>query len=159
MGNPWTGAYITASGNLLADMTSNVNAEMQGHVQVARLHRMTDDRGVKDLPGCLLARDTMHQNQWLAAARELQAEGNENLPVPGRFPKGKFTYVETPPKACPWPRRPIPTPVSTAPPSNPMSWRRSRARSRRSSTASSYPPRCAAFPYPFTLFRETANQR
>ncbi|GAA1818405.1 hypothetical protein GCM10009771_18020 [Nesterenkonia flava] len=31
-GNPWTADYVTASGNLLADFTSNVNAEMQGRI-------------------------------------------------------------------------------------------------------------------------------
>lgn len=36
MGNPWSGAFATASGNLLADMYANVNAESQGRVQVAR---------------------------------------------------------------------------------------------------------------------------
>jgi hypothetical protein len=36
MGNPWTAGYVTASGNLLADMTSNLNAEMQDRIQVAR---------------------------------------------------------------------------------------------------------------------------
>ena len=38
MGNPWQGSYVTASGNLLADFTSNANAEMQGRVQVSRLY-------------------------------------------------------------------------------------------------------------------------
>ena len=85
-GNPWQGSYITASGNLLADFTSNANAEMQGRVQVARLYHMTDDHGVRDLLSFLLARDTMHQNQWMAAAMELQSEGRENLPVPSNFP-------------------------------------------------------------------------
>ncbi|CEA09437.1 putative manganese catalase [Arthrobacter saudimassiliensis] len=85
-GNPWQGSYITASGNLLADFTSNANAEMQGRVQVARLYHMTDDHGVRDLLSFLLARDTMHQNQWTAAAMELQAEGMEALPVPSNFP-------------------------------------------------------------------------
>lgn len=89
MGNPWTGAYITASGNLLADFTSNANAEMQGRLQVARLYHMTDDAGVRDLLAFLLARDTMHQNQWLAAAAELRAEGTEDLPVPSNFPQSK----------------------------------------------------------------------
>ncbi|GAB3618427.1 manganese catalase family protein [Okibacterium endophyticum] len=94
MGNPWQGSYITASGNLLADFTSNANAEMQGRLQVARLYHMTDDPGVRDLLSFLLARDTMHQNQWLAAARELQEEGVENLPVPSNFPQSKeFTEV------------------------------------------------------------------
>mgnify|MGYP000316867125 FL=1 len=85
-GNPWQGSYITASGNLLADFTANANAEMQGRLQVARLYHMTDDHGVRDMLSFLLARDTMHQNQWLAAAKELQAEGAEQLPVPSNFP-------------------------------------------------------------------------
>ncbi|GGC00106.1 manganese catalase family protein [Cellulomonas carbonis] len=89
MGNPWSGSYITASGNLLADFTSNANAEMQGRLQVARLFHMTDDHGVRDLLKFLLARDTMHQNQWIAAARELQEEGMEKLPVPSSFPQRK----------------------------------------------------------------------
>lgn len=88
-GNPWQGSYITASGNLLADFQANANAEMQGRVQVARLYHMTDDHGVRDLLAFLLARDTMHQNQWLAAVAELQEEGAEKLPVPSNFPLEK----------------------------------------------------------------------
>src|SRR3954468_5788755 len=98
-GNPWQGSYVTASGNLLADFTANANAEMQGRLQVARLYHMTDDAGVRDLLSFLLARDTMHQNQWLAAARELQEEGIEKLPTPSNFPQNKeatevsYTYM------------------------------------------------------------------
>jgi Mn-containing catalase len=93
-GNPWQGSYITASGNLLADFTANANAEMQGRLQVARLYHMTDDHGIRDMLSFLLARDTMHQNQWLAAAAELQEEGAEMLPVPSNFPQNKeFTEV------------------------------------------------------------------
>ncbi len=62
-GFPWNGSYITASGNLLADFLSNINAESQGCLQVARLYHMTNDAGVRDMLGFLLARDTMHQNQ------------------------------------------------------------------------------------------------
>ncbi|MFP3466986.1 manganese catalase family protein [Leifsonia sp. SIMBA_070] len=88
-GNPWQGSFITASGNLLADFTANANAEMQGRLQVARLYHMTDDAGVRDLLSFLLARDTMHQNQWIAAAAELRAEAAEDLPVPSNFPLSK----------------------------------------------------------------------
>ncbi|KAD4059973.1 manganese catalase family protein [Arthrobacter yangruifuii] len=88
-GNPWTGGYVTASGNLLADFTSNANIEMQGRLAVARLYHMTDDHGVRDLLAFLLARDTMHQNQWTTAALELQAENMEQLPVPSNFPLNK----------------------------------------------------------------------
>ncbi len=88
-GNPWQGSYITASGNLLADFTANANGEMQGRLQAARLYHMTDDKGVRDLLAFLIARDTMHQNQWIAAARELQEEKLEELPVPSNFPQHK----------------------------------------------------------------------
>lgn len=93
-GNPWQGTYVTASGNLLADFQANANAEMQGRLQVARLYHMTDDNGVRELLSFLLARDTMHQNMWLAAAAELQEEGVEKLPVPSNFPQSnEFTEV------------------------------------------------------------------
>lgn len=88
-GNPWSGSYITASGNLMADFHSNANAEMQGRVQVARLYHMTDDSGVRDLLAFLLARDTMHQNQWLRAIQQLKEDGLEELPVPSNFPQKK----------------------------------------------------------------------
>ncbi|QFG68433.1 manganese catalase family protein [Ornithinimicrobium pratense] len=88
-GNPWSGAYITASGNLMADFHANANAEMQGRVQVARLYHMTDDSGVRDLLAFLLARDTMHQNQWLRAIEQLKEDGLEQLPVPSNFPQKK----------------------------------------------------------------------
>lgn len=88
-GNPWQGSYITAGGNLFADFTANANAEMQGRLQVARLYHMTDDSGVRDLLSFLLARDTMHQNQWLAAIEELKADNLEQLPVPNNFPQRK----------------------------------------------------------------------
>jgi Mn-containing catalase len=88
-GNPWQGSYITASGNLLADFTANANGEMQGRLQAARLYHMTDDKGVRDLLAFLIARDTMHQNQWLAAIEELKESGAEQLPVPSNFPQSK----------------------------------------------------------------------
>ncbi|MET3507285.1 manganese catalase family protein [Halalkalibacter oceani] len=84
-GNRWTADYIIASGNLLADFRANLNAESQGRLQVARLYAATNDRGVKDMLSWLIARDTMHQNQWIAAICEL--EEKENVVVPSTFPK------------------------------------------------------------------------
>ncbi|MBD7935953.1 MULTISPECIES: manganese catalase family protein [Cytobacillus] len=84
-GKKWTADYIIASGNLLADFRANLNAESQGRLQVARLYAATNDKGVKDMLSWLLARDTMHQNQWLAAIKEL--EEKENVVVPSTFPR------------------------------------------------------------------------
>jgi Mn-containing catalase len=35
----------------------------------------------------LLTRDTMHQNQWLAAIEELELDGLEETPLPSNFPQ------------------------------------------------------------------------
>lgn len=87
VGYPWNGRYIVASGNLMADFFSNVQAESQGRLQAVRLYEMSNDPGVKDTLSYMIARDTMHQNQWLAAIEELKADGLETLPVPSSFPQ------------------------------------------------------------------------
>jgi len=87
VGYPWTSRYTIASGNLLADFRFNVTAESQGRLQVCRLYEMTDDPGVRDMLSFLIARDAMHQNQWLAAIRELEQEGLETTPCPSTFPE------------------------------------------------------------------------
>jgi Mn-containing catalase len=86
-GNPWTAGYMAASGNLLADFRFNVTAESQGRLQVARLYNLTTDTGVREMLSFLLARDTMHQNQWLAAIKELEEDGLEETPCPSNFPQ------------------------------------------------------------------------
>ena len=87
VGFPWTARYTIASGNLLADFRANLNAESQGRLQVCRLYELTEDRGVRDMLSFLIARDTMHQNQWIAAIAELEADGLDRTPVPNSFPQ------------------------------------------------------------------------
>ena len=96
MGNAWNSGYIVSSGNLLADFRYNVTAESQGRLQVSRLYNLTKDAGVRDMLAFLIARDNMHQNQWLAAIEELRADGLEETPVPISFPlaneHSQFSY-------------------------------------------------------------------
>ena len=89
VGYPWNARYTIASGNLLADFRYNVTAESQGRLQVCRLYEMTDDPGVRDMLSFLIARDHMHQNQWLAAIEELEADGLGKTPVPHTFPEDR----------------------------------------------------------------------
>jgi Mn-containing catalase len=85
VGYPWNSRYTISSGNLLADFRANLNAESQGRLQVVRLYESTSDPGVRDMLSFLIARDTMHQNQWMAAIEEL--EQNEKPIVPSTFPQ------------------------------------------------------------------------
>jgi Mn-containing catalase len=87
-GVPFTAGYIVASGNLAGDMYANVMAESTGRTLAARLYGMTDDPGMKDMLRFLLARDTMHQNQWLAAIEEMG--GTEAVhPIPASIPQSE----------------------------------------------------------------------
>lgn len=86
VGYPWSSRYIIASGNLLADFRANLNAETQGRLQVCRLYEMTTDPGVRDMLSFLIARDTMHQNQWMAAIDELEQFEKSPI-VPSTFPQ------------------------------------------------------------------------
>jgi Mn-containing catalase len=69
-GVPFNAACIDVGGNLLANMRANVAAESIGRTLAARLREMTDDPGMKDMLSFLIARDTMHQQQWLAAIED-----------------------------------------------------------------------------------------
>lgn len=118
VGFPWTSRYIIASGNLLADFRHNLTAESQGRLQVCRLYELTEDAGVRDMLSFLIARDTMHQNQWIAAIAELEASGLERTPCPSAFPrereKGEVAYqflncsADTGSAAGPWAQGPTP---------------------------------------------------
>jgi Mn-containing catalase len=86
VGNPWSGAFAAASGNLMADMRWNLMAETQGNLQVSRIYEMTEDTGVRRMLGFNLARDFAHQNQFQAALEELQEDGLHQFHVPSPFP-------------------------------------------------------------------------
>ncbi|MBB4064765.1 manganese catalase family protein [Gellertiella hungarica] len=95
-GVPFDMSHIYASGNIAADMTANVTAESTGRVLAVRLYNMTDDPGMKEMLSFLIARDTMHQNQWLAALQEL-GPATSVFPIPNSFPQDKeqqeFSYA------------------------------------------------------------------
>jgi Mn-containing catalase len=70
-GVPFNAACIDAAGNLTANMRANAAAEAVGRTLAARLRELTDDPGMKDMLSFLIARDTMHQQQWLAAIEDI----------------------------------------------------------------------------------------
>ena len=83
-GVPFDMSHIYASGNLAADMYCNVAAESTGRVLACRLFNMTEDPGMRDMLSFMIARDTMHQQQWLAVIEELGGHA-ATLPIPNSF--------------------------------------------------------------------------
>ena len=98
-GVPFNGSWVVGTGNIAADMHANVTAESGGRVLATRLWEITDDPGMKDMLSFLIARDTMHQNQWLAVLEELGDK--ENYPIPNSFPQDKenqdfnYSFIST----------------------------------------------------------------
>jgi Mn-containing catalase len=93
-GVPFDCSHIYASGNLAADMYCNVAAESTGRTLAVRLFNATADRGMQNMLSYLIARDTMHQQQWLAIIEEL---GPNTLPIPNSFDRTheaeKFSHM------------------------------------------------------------------
>lgn len=94
-GVPFNCSHIYASGNLVGDMYANVTAESTGRTLAVRLFNAAHDPGMKDMLSFMIARDTMHQEQWLAVIEELG--GTSALPVPNSFDqsqeKQEFSYA------------------------------------------------------------------
>ncbi|WP_420393822.1 manganese catalase family protein [Acuticoccus sp.] len=95
-GVPFSMSHVYASGNIAGDMYANVTAEATGRTLATRLYNMTSDPGMKDMLAYLIARDTMHQNQWLAVLADLETT-EPQLPVPNSFPQEEenqdYNYV------------------------------------------------------------------
>ena len=67
-------------------MYANITAEGTGRTLATRLYHMTQDPGMREMLAYLIARDTMHQNQWKAVIEELEAE-RPQMPVLNSFPQ------------------------------------------------------------------------
>jgi Mn-containing catalase len=99
-GIPFDMSHVYATGNIGADMMANVTAEAGGRVLASRLYNFTDDAGMKDMLSFLIARDTMHQEQWLAVVEELGGM-EAQFPIPNTTPKEheatehSYAYLDT----------------------------------------------------------------
>jgi Mn-containing catalase len=95
-GVPFDCSHVYASGNLAADMFANVAAESTGRVLAVRLFNAAHDRGMQEMWRFLIARDTMHQQQWLAVIEDMGGLSGA-LPIPNSFPQSeeaeKFSYM------------------------------------------------------------------
>ncbi|MFN3932760.1 MAG: manganese catalase family protein [Brevundimonas sp.] len=95
-GVPFDCSHVYASGNTAADMTANVAAEATGRALAGRLWNMTDDPGMKDMLAYLIARDTFHQNQFMAVIEDMGGL-EANMPIPNSLPpesqNDEFAYV------------------------------------------------------------------
>lgn len=75
-GFPWTAAYIEETGDLAADILSDISAEMRAKVVYQYLYRQINDSGVKETIDFLLNREEAHNSLLREAFNKLQDTGS-----------------------------------------------------------------------------------
>jgi len=75
-GYPWTGAYIECTGDLAADLLSNISAETRAKVVYEYLYRQINDNGVRETIDFLLNREEAHNTLFREAFNMLQDTGS-----------------------------------------------------------------------------------
>jgi Mn-containing catalase len=72
----WTAAYINETGDLAADILSNIAAEQRAKVVYEYLHRQINDKGVRDTIDFLLNREEAHNTMFREAFNRIQDTGS-----------------------------------------------------------------------------------
>lgn len=97
-GFPWTAAYVNVTGDLAADLLSNIAAEQRAKVVYEYLYRQITDRYVRETIDFLLNREEAHNTMFREAFGKIQDTGSNrdwgvdkdarlyfNLSTPGKF--------------------------------------------------------------------------
>lgn len=92
-GNPWSGSYVYASGNLTLDLLYNLMLEATGRLQKCRLYEMSDNKTFRATVSFLIARDHAHELVFAKALESLGVNWGKVLPIPN-FDATQWPEVE-----------------------------------------------------------------
>lgn len=70
-GNPWSGTYVNANGDLTVDLQSNIAAESRAKIVYEYLMQFTDDAAVKETLQFLMTREIAHFQMFQAALESI----------------------------------------------------------------------------------------
>jgi len=73
----WTAAYVNVTGDLAADLLSNIAAEQRAKVVYEYLYRQIDDKGVREAIDFLLNREEAHNTMFREAFNRIQETGSQ----------------------------------------------------------------------------------
>lgn len=75
-GLPWTAAYVNVTGDLPADLLSNIAAEQRAKVVYEYLYRQINDQHVREMIDFLLNREEAHNTLFREAFTKIQDTGS-----------------------------------------------------------------------------------
>ena len=97
-GEPWTANYVTVTGDLVADLLSNIASEQRAKVVYEYLYRQINDKYVRETIDFLLNREEAHNALFREALNKIQTTGSNqdfgvtedsrlyfDLSTPGKF--------------------------------------------------------------------------
>ena len=76
-GYSWTGDYVTVTGDLCADLLSNIASEQRAKVVYEYLYRQIDDKKVRETIDFLLNREEAHNTMFREAFNRIQDTGSQ----------------------------------------------------------------------------------
>jgi Mn-containing catalase len=71
-GNPWSGTYVNANGDLTVDLHSNIAAEARAKIVYEYLLQFTDDSAVQETLQFLMTREIAHFQMFQAALESIR---------------------------------------------------------------------------------------
>src|SRR3954447_17289967 len=90
MGKPWTGDYVTATGDLVEDLTHNFFLETGARNNKLKVYEMVDHPAARALTGYLLVRGGVHQVAYARALENLTGVNMMKLFPSPRIPTDKI---------------------------------------------------------------------
>ena len=75
-GFPWTATYVNVTGDLVADLLSNIASEQRAKCVYEYLYRQIDDKYVRETIDFLLNREEAHNALFREALNKVQATGS-----------------------------------------------------------------------------------
>lgn len=88
-GNPWSGTYVSANGDLTVDLRSNIGAESRAKIVYEYLLKFTEDSYVKETLQFLMTREVAHMQMFEASLASLKP----NFPPGSRQGYARFTNL------------------------------------------------------------------
>ena len=76
-GELWTAAYVNETGDLAADILSDIAAEQRAKVVYQYLYRQIEDKGVRETIDFLLNREEAHNTMFREAFNKIQDTGSQ----------------------------------------------------------------------------------
>lgn len=101
-GYSWTSDYVTVTGDLCADLLSNIASEQRAKVVYEYLYRQIDDKKVKETIDFLLNREEAHNAMFREAFNTVQNTGSNQDFGTTKAAKMYFSMSEPSPQGSPF---------------------------------------------------------